>query len=141
MTFDANERSVLAGLADVLIPAGEGFPAASQADVAGEGLDQVLQARPDLAEPLKQLLAAAQGRPATEFVAESRSQDPARFGLLAELIPAAYFLNPAVRSRLGYRGQGPRPIDPHPDYLDSGLLQAVIDRGPVYRPTPGKERR
>jgi hypothetical protein len=39
MTFDASERTVLAGLADVLIPAGEGFPSASQAGVAGEGLD------------------------------------------------------------------------------------------------------
>ena len=43
MTFDPTERAVLAGLADVLIPAGEGgFPSASEAGVAGQVLDEVL---------------------------------------------------------------------------------------------------
>ena len=138
MTFDSNERALLAALADVLIPAGDGFPSASAAGVAGGGLDQVLSFRPDLAPGLKKLLAAASGRPPTDFVAELKASDPAAFGLLAELVPAAYFLNADVRAKLRYNGQGPRPIDPRPDYLDDGLLQAVIDRGPIYRPTPGQ---
>lgn len=138
MTFDANERAVLAGLSDVLIPAGEGFPSASEAGVAGEGLDQVLAVRPDLAAGLKKLLASATGRLAAEFVAELQTNDPAGFGILAELVPGAYFLNPQVRAKLGYSGQGAHPIDPRPDYLDDGLLQSVINRGPVYRPTPGR---
>jgi hypothetical protein len=136
MPFDATERATLAALADVLIPAGNGFPSASEAGVAGEGLDQVLGVRPDLGEGLKRLLAFAQDRPAATVVAELRTNDPASFGLLAELVPGAYFLNPAVRVQLGYHGQGPRPIDPRPDYLDDGLLQSVIDRGPIYRPAP-----
>jgi hypothetical protein len=136
MTFDAHERAVLAALADVLIPAGEGFPSASDAGVAREGLDQVLSFRPDLAAGLKKLLASALGRPPAQVIAELRRDDPAGFGLLAELVPGAYFLDPQVRAKLGYHGQGPRPIDPHPDYLDEGLLQAVLDRGPIYRPTP-----
>src|SRR5262245_41526360 len=148
MTFDANERSVLAGLANVLIPAGEGFPSASEADVAGEGLNQVLSFRPDLAAGLKELLVSARGRPPAEVVTELHQADPAGFDLpaelvpagfdiLAELVPGAYFLNPQVRERLGYHGQGPRPFDPRPDYLDDDLLQSVIDRGPIYRPTTG----
>src|SRR5262245_46405906 len=136
MTFDATERAVLAALADVLIPEGDGFPPASQSGVAGEGLDQVLSVRPDLAPGLRALLAAAAGRAASAFISELQSTDPAGFGLLTELVPGAYFLNPDVRARLGYHGQGPRPIDPHPDYLDDGLLQSVIGRGPIYRPTP-----
>jgi hypothetical protein len=83
------------------------------------------------------LLTSAAGRAAVEFVAELQSKDPERFGLLAELVPGAYFLNPRVRAKLGYQGQNPRAIDPRPDYLDDGLLQSVIDRGPIYRPTPG----
>lgn len=137
MTFDANERSVLAGLADVLIPAGEGFPSASEAEVAGEGLNQVLSVRPDLAAGLKQLLVSARGRPPVEVVADLRKSDPAGFGILAELVPGAYFLNPQVRERLGYHGQGPRPFDPRPDYLEDDLLQSVMNRGPIYRPTTG----
>jgi hypothetical protein len=138
MSLDSSERAVLAGLADLLIPAGEDFPSASEAGVAGDGVNQVLEFRPDMADALKQLLRAAAGRPAAAFLAELRRKDPAGFGLLTELVPGAYFLNPQVRARLGYRGQGARPIDPHPDYLDDGLLQSVLDRGPVYRPTPGR---
>jgi hypothetical protein len=137
MSFDTNERATLAALADVLIPAGDGFPSASEAGVAGEGLDQVLTFRPDLAAGLKRLLASAQGQIAAAFVAELKKNDPASFGLLAELVPGAYFLNPQVRAKLGYQGQRARPIDPHPDYLDDDLLQSVIDRGPIYRCTPG----
>ncbi len=136
MTFDAHERSVLASLADALIPAGDGFPAASQAGVAAAGLDQVLSFRPDLAEGLKGLLAAAKDRTPAEFLAELQRDNPSLFGILAELVPGAYFLDPEVRARLGYAGQTPKPIDPRPDYLEEGLLQSVLDRGPIYRPTP-----
>src|SRR5678815_4258178 len=140
MTFDATERAVLAGLADALIPAGEGFSSASEAGVAGQLLDEVLSVRPDLGAGLKKLLASANGKPAAEFLAELQNVDPASFGLLAELVPGAYFLNPQVRASLGYHGQGPHPIDPRPDYLDDGLLQSVIGRGPIYRPTPRQQQ-
>lgn len=140
MTFDVSERAVLASLADVLIPASAGFPSASQAGVAAEGLDQLLAVRPDLAEGLKKLLARCQDRNPAEAVAELKASDPVAFAVLAELVPGAYFMNPEVRATLGYLGQGPRPIDPNPDYLDDGLLQSVIDRGPIYRPTPGNLR-
>ena len=141
MTFDQADRAVLAALADVLIPAGKGLLSASQAGVAGEGLDQVLVSRPDLAAGLERVLRAARSRDPAEFVAELRAKNPAGFGVLAELVPGAYFMNSQVRAAIGYDGQGPRPIDPNPDYLDNGLLQPVIDRGAIYRPTPGKGHR
>jgi len=136
MTFDANERAVLAGLADVLIPAGEGFPAASAAGVAGEGLDQLLAVRPDLVAGLKRILQEAKGRNSADVVKELQTKDSAAFGVLTEVVPGAYFMNAQVRAALGYSGQSPRPIDPRPDYLDDGLLQSALDRGPVYRATP-----
>jgi len=134
--FTPTERAALAALADVLIPAGEGFPSASQAGVADEGLDQVLAVRPDLSAGLRSILQRAGGRVPAEVIAELQGTDPAGFGVLAEIVPGAYFLNPKVREAIGYGGQTPRPIDPRPDYLEEGLLQSVIDRGPVYRPTP-----
>src|SRR5262245_21115460 len=118
MTFDERERALLGRLADVLIPAGEEFPSASGAGVAGSGLDQVLAVRPDIAAGLKALWSAAQDRDPEGFVAQLQRHDPAAFGLLAELVPGAYFLNPEVRAKLGYHGQSPRPIDPRPDYLE-----------------------
>ena len=134
--FTPAERAALAALADVLIPAGEGFPSASQAGVADEGLDQVLAVRPDLSAGLRSILQRAGSRVPAEVIAELQGTDPAGFGVLAEIVPGAYFLNPKVREAIGYGGQTPRPIDPRPDYLEEGLLQSVIDRGPVYRPTP-----
>jgi hypothetical protein len=72
---------------------------ASQADVSGRWLDAVLAARPDLAAKLKTLLEGAKQQEAAEFVADLRSNDPEGFGVLAEIVPAAYFMNAAVLFR------------------------------------------
>jgi hypothetical protein len=136
MSFDSRERAILGRLADVLIPAADSFPSASQADVAGRWLDQVLMARPDLAAALKGLLAKVGDAEPSWAVAELRSSDPTAFGVLTEFAAGAYFMNPDVLRAIGYAGQDARPIDPRPDYLDDDLLQSVIDRGPIYRPTP-----
>jgi hypothetical protein len=136
MTLNPEDRALFGALADVLIPAAGVMPSASQAGVAGEWLDHVSTARPDLAAGLQDLLDKSRGRPAAEVVAAFQANDPAAFGILAEIVPAAYFMNPDVRRAIGYSGQGPQMIDPHPDYLDEGLLESVISRGPIYRPTP-----
>jgi hypothetical protein len=136
MTFDREERSLLAALADVLIPAGDGMPAASQAGVADEWLDAVLTARPDLASGLKELLSKVRNRNPSEAIADLRAHDHALFEILAEVVPGAYFMNPDVQRAIGYIGRSARPIDPSPDYLEDGLLESVIRRGPIYRPTP-----
>ena len=135
MNLTPAERQLFATLADLLIPAGNGFPSASEAGVASEGLDQLLAVRPDLLDPLKTLLFRAKDRSPAEVLQELQTNDPAAFAVLAESVPGAYFLNPNVRAKLKYDGQSPRPIDPRADYLDDGLLQSVIDRGPIYRPT------
>ena len=136
MNFTSNERQLFAALADLLIPSGNEFPSASEAGAADEGLDQLVAVRPDLLDSLKSLLLRAKDRLPIEFLQELQTNDPAAFGVLAESVPGAYFLNPEVRAKLKYNGQSARPIDPREDYLDDGLLQSVIDRGPIYRPTP-----
>jgi hypothetical protein len=135
--LNADERALFGALADVLIPAGEGMPSASEAGVAGKWLDEVLEARPDLAEGLRDVLKKAAGREPRAVVEELRKGGAPAFGALAEIVPGAYFMNPSVREAIGYVGQDTRPIDPRPDYLDDGLLGSVISRGPIYRPTPG----
>ena len=71
-----------------------------------------------------------------EVVAGLARADPAAYGLLTEVVTAAYFMNPDVRKAVGYAGQGALPIDPRVDYMEDGLLVSVIKRGPIYRPTP-----
>lgn len=136
MSFSADERGQFARLADVLIPADERMPSASTAGVASQWLDAVLAARPDLADPLHDLLRKTEGREPEDAVNNLRESDPAAFGVLAEVAAGAYFMNPTVRELIGYSGQAPRPIDPRADYMEDGLLESVIRRGPIYRPTP-----
>ena len=136
MTFDEAERATLAALADVLIPASAGFLSASQAGVAGDGLDQVLAVRPDLEPRLKQRLQSSKERDPKDVIRELRVSDPVGFADLAELVAGAYFLNAAVRAELGYHGQVPRSHDTAADHINEELLQSVINRGPIYRPTP-----
>jgi hypothetical protein len=108
--------------------------------VANQGLDQLLAVRPDLLDPLKRLLRQAKDVSPAAFFRELQTSDATAFEALAELVPGAYFLNPDVRAKLKYDGQSARPIDPREDYLDDGLLQSVIDRGSIYRPTPPTPR-
>jgi hypothetical protein len=57
-------------------------------------------------------------------------------------VAGAYFLNPEVRRLIGYPGQEARPIEPEdpPDYEQDGLLASVVERGPIFRPTPESRR-
>ena len=137
MSFSAAERRRLAELADVLIPSAEGRLSASQAGIANAGLDKVLVARPDLEEGLKALLTNSGARPPSEVVSGWESAAAPEFGVLSEVAAGAYFMNADVRAQIGYAGQGPRPIDPRVDYMEDGLLESVLSRGPIYRSTPG----
>jgi hypothetical protein len=132
-----SRRAPLGAIADQLIPAGSGMPSASEAGVSGQFLDEVLAARPDLAAPLDAALASVDGLSGEDALASLRA-DPDGWGVLTAVVPAAYFLNPAMRAAIGYPGLEARPIDPDaaPDYLADGLLDSVVARGPVYRPTP-----
>jgi hypothetical protein len=137
MTIDL-DRERLGELADALIPAGAGMPSATEAGAVGEWLDAVLRARPDLAVPLGAVAAATAGMPAADALAALPRHDPGAWAAFTTAVPAAYFMNPDVRARLGYPGQQAVPIDPDapPDYLEDGLLDSVAARPPVYRPTP-----
>ncbi len=130
------ERTVFAGLADVLIPSGARMPAASEAGVSREWLDAVLAARPDLVEPLRRILASAKGRTAQEAVEQLR--ETGALGVLAEIVPNAYYMNPAIRERIGYPLQQAVPIEPGEDDDPDAqaLIASVRQRGTIYRPIP-----
>jgi hypothetical protein len=130
-----SQRATLAGLADVLIPAGGGMPSASETGVAGRWLDVFLSIRPELSDDLARILDGAEGMdPAAVIQSLAEAPDGADFAVLATVVPGAYYLDPAIRARLGYPGQEAVPIpDPSLDAGDEELLQSVIDRGPIFR--------
>ncbi len=109
MTIGNDARIVLAGLADVLIPAADGMPSASQADVAGRWLDQVLAARPDLSKGLTDLISMVRGRDPRDVVADLEAKEASAYGVLTELVAGAYFMNPDVQLRDRLRWPGATP--------------------------------
>jgi hypothetical protein len=123
----------LDALADQLIPGEDGMPSATEAGATGRWLDAVLAARPDLRAPLEGLAASTAGLTPEEAVAALPERDPAGWTALTSAVVAAYYFNPEVCERIGYQGQRALPLGP-PDYED--LLDSVVGRGPVYRPTP-----
>jgi hypothetical protein len=123
----------LDALADRLIPAEDGMPSASEAGATGRWLEAVLAARPDLQAPLEGLAASTAGMSAEQAIAVLPERDPAGWTALTSAIVAAYYFNPEVCERIGYQGQRALPLGP-PDHEE--LLDSVVARGPVYRPTP-----
>jgi len=133
--FTDTQRTVLAVLADVLIPAAEGMPAASTMGAVGEYLDQVVNFRADLVPLLYRAVRAAEGAEPAAAIQALREKDAEAFGALTLAISAGYYMNPKVKAALGYTGVERRTYDPDavPDYVTNGLLAPVIARGPIWR--------
>ena len=136
-SFDARRRETLSALADALIPAAEGMPAASDVDVAGKWLDRVAAARPDILPDLVRVLDEAAGKDPVAEVRRLQDDPESRFGALALAATGGYYMNPRIRRLIGYPGQKRNP--PYPDeadyFLRDGLLEPVLARGPIYRRT------
>ena len=123
----AQLRARLVEIADGLIPGTQGMPAPGSLDIGGRQLDLVLASRPDLADALRRALEAA-----------SDVDDPPAHEALVTVVVAGYYLHPDVQGRLGYPGQVGEVVrrDGYPDFLHEGQLERVLERGPIYRPTP-----
>lgn len=144
--FTEGERRILSALAEALIPGGDGLPAAPVADVHGKWIDRVFAVRPDLVPAVTGVIDQYGSEPPRLALQRCRAAQPALFDDLTLAVSGAYFMNPRVRKTLGYPGNAPKRRPAYPDesdfYLDDGaLLEPVIARGPIYRPTPDSEPR
>lgn len=137
--FATKDRQVFAAIADVLIPEAEGMPAASAVGIQHDPLDHVLGLRPELADDVLRGLRSVADEPNGTSAAERLNrEDPAAMGAIGLVASAAYYMQPEVRKLIGYPGQAQRPVRPEEedDFREDGLLQPVIDRGPIYRKAP-----
>jgi hypothetical protein len=128
-------RQWLAAIADVLIPAGSGMPSATQMDVPGGQLDAVLAARPDLAHHLVRAWTTTERSDAPEALEELQALDPLGYDAVRLVVAGGYYLHPEVRRLLAYNGHEPQPVrvDVLPEYVEEGLLERVVERGPRFR--------
>jgi hypothetical protein len=136
--IDDELRRAFVAIADVLIPAYGDLPAASGADVGGQPLDHILTLRDDLKPDFFRGLRTAVGKPPEGAARALNQSDPKALAAIGLVASAVYYMNPEVRKKIGYPGQDRSPIDPNApaEYLRDNLLQPVISRGAIYRPTP-----
>jgi hypothetical protein len=134
LTLTDAERRTLATIADRLIPAAHGMPSAADV-VTDERLRFVLTARPDLADPLRQALRADLGEDPQSRLDALGANDPGTLYALQLVIVGAYYTDGGVRDGIGYPGQVAITVRSweYPAYLEEGLIDAVLARGPVWR--------
>ena len=136
--LDPNGRDRIAAIADILMPGGDGLPLPSEIDIQGYWIDEALVAAPALAGSLGFVLQANASPP--DIIDDLRANEPEVFMALTFLLSGAYFMHPTVRKALGYEGQAiPEnpPLEGEAEYyLEDGLLEPVIARGRIHRPTP-----
>ena len=132
-TLDAREQATLDAIADHLIPAAGDMPSAADV-VTDDRLRFVLTARPDLAAPLTAALRADLGNDVGERLARLAAE-PANLAALQLAIVGGYYTDRRVRDLIGYPGQMAIELRSweYPAYLEEGLIDAVLARGPVWR--------
>jgi hypothetical protein len=131
--LDEVELATFAAIADQLIPAADGMPSAAEV-VDADRLRFVLAARPDLGEPLTAALRQDLG---SDVVARlhALADEPVNLSALHLAVVAGYYTDRDVRDRIGYPGQMALELRSweYPAYLEEGLIDAVVARGPVWR--------
>ena len=138
--FDAGRRATFASVADHLIPEAHGMPSAGS--VVGEArLRFVLGARPDLVEPLHAALRPELGDDPGARLTALEQAEPERHAALLLAVVGGYYTDRDVRDRLGYPGQVAKQLYSwkYPDYMEEGLIDRVLARGPIWRdPATGR---
>lgn len=137
-------RKGLETVGDHLIPEAHGMPAASAVEVGRSQLDVVLSSRPDLAPMLERAFADAALDDVSGFVSTLAADDPEAYDAMTLAIVAGYYMHPEVHRLIGYPGQVPKDVQRmgEREIYQEGLMdlaQKVIDRGPIYRPTPSDD--
>lgn len=137
-TLTPELRAAFGTIADFLIPAYNAFPAATTVGVHEHLLDDVLGARPDIAEAFFRGVAAIDTRDISASVNAIFRDDPGAFNAVSLAASGGYYMAPEVRRILGYPGQESLTYDSHQvqAYLTDGTLERVVRRGPIYRATP-----
>ncbi len=133
-SLDTAELATLGAVADTLIPAAHGMPSAAEI-LTDDRLRFVLRARPDLVAPLRAALRPELGDDVPARLEALGRDEPAVLGAMQLVIVAGYYTDARVRELIGYPGQAAIEIRSweYPAFLEEGLIDAVLARGPVWR--------
>ena len=138
--LDDDRRAAFAAVADHLIPEAHGMPSAGT--VVGDArLRFVLNARPDLVDPLRAGLRPELGEDPAARLAALERDEPDHHAALLLVVVGGYYTDKDVRERLGYPGQVAKTLYSWqlPTYVEEGLTDRVLARGPIWRdPATGR---
>ena len=134
------ERQTCARVADVLCTGPSTQVARpSQCTDFQQHLDVAVATRSDEFELLvKTISRAGEATELNTWLRELSTADAAAFTLISTVVAGAYLMVPEIREHVGYPGQHrDRPSNEQVvEELMDGILDPVIDRGPIYVPTP-----
>lgn len=130
--LNSHHRARLAAIADIIVPRAGGMPSASDIDLVNAPLDKVLRARPDLLEPLRQMLDSLNGEVIEKTVTGLQRSEPETFDVLMQVVAGAYYIDSHVRRLLGYDGQRALSL-PRSGFGAEELLMVVMESPPRYR--------
>jgi hypothetical protein len=134
-----DERTVLARVADTLIPGHAGAPPASAEPGFWDRMAVALDARADafdaITSALEDLAPAAPDELWTRLQSLDTTQQTT-FQALSAVITGAWLLTPGTRDRIGYRGQqsDKAGLEEAADEISSGVLDPVLERDPEEGP-------
>ncbi|CUR56132.1 conserved hypothetical protein [metagenome] len=134
-----SELCTLRAVADALIPAAGDNPAATQEPGLDDMLVTAAHARADAFVEITEALATLRDLTPADLDTELRrlhAEDEGVFQPLSAVVAGAWLLLPTVRARIGYAGQkaDPAPLELAVDEISSGILDDVLERGPIFRP-------
>jgi hypothetical protein len=131
---DPERRAIFASVAQHLIPAAHGMASAGDV-VDARRVAFVLGARPDLAAGLWAALRPELGDDPAHRLSVLAADHPDDLAALQLVVVGGYYTDSAVRAAIGYPGQLARPVNAFdfPDYIEEGLIDGVVRRGPIWR--------
>ncbi len=135
---DPERRAIFASVAQHLIPAAHGMASAGDV-VDAQRVAFVLGARPDLAAGLWAALRAELGDDPAYRLSVLAADDQGDLAALQLVVVGGYYTDSAVRAAIGYPGQLARPVNAldFPAYIEEGLIDDVVRRGPIWRDPSG----
>lgn len=131
------ECAALLRVADCLIPESVPNPKASDAADYLPYLHLALAARSDAFEAVVASALSLREVPDDDLWAALRTmwaQDRAAFDRMSTVLAGAYFMTPQVKALIGYPGQhrDPAGFEDAANELETGILDPVMERGPIY---------
>jgi hypothetical protein len=136
-----DEHTTLLRIADTLIPAAGPNPKASEAQQFPAYLHLALAARADVFEiVLNAVNELADVDDLYAALKQMWADDKGTFDPLSSIIAGAYFMTPQVKELIGYPGQhrDPAGLEDAANELETGILDPVLERGPIYVSAAGE---